>query len=68
MVDILDGAANADPGSCLTPGPRPASERIEPDSGVEGTCGTVPDGEDGRGDARGGEDDRNVELVVRDPR
>jgi len=25
-------------------------------------------GEDGRGDARGGEGDRNVELVVRDPR
>ena len=44
MIDILDGAANADPGSCLPPGLRPATQRIEPDSGVEGTCGTVPDG------------------------
>src|SRR5215217_8417815 len=44
MIDILDGAANADPGSCLPPGLRPAGRRIDPDSGVEGTCGTLPDG------------------------
>ena len=44
MIDILDGAANADPGSCLPPGLRPATQQIEPDSGVEGTCGSVPDG------------------------
>jgi len=44
MIDILDGAANADPASCLPPGLRPASSRIEPDSGIEGTCGTLPDG------------------------
>jgi len=44
MIDILDGAADADPGSCLPAGLRPASRRIEPDSGVEGPCGTLPDG------------------------
>ena len=44
IIDILDGAANADPRSCLPPGLRPTSRRIEPDSGVEGTCGTLPDG------------------------
>jgi metallophosphoesterase (TIGR03767 family) len=44
MIDVLDGEANADPGSCLPAGLRPASKRVDPDSGVEGTCGTVPDG------------------------
>ena len=43
MIDILDGAANADPRSCLAEGLRPERRRIDPDSGVEGTCGTVPD-------------------------
>ena len=43
MIDIHDGAANADP-SCLPAGLRPTSKQVEPDSGVEGTCGTVPDG------------------------
>jgi len=44
MIDILDGDANADPRSCLEAGLRPQGSKIEPDSGVEGTCGTVPDG------------------------
>jgi metallophosphoesterase (TIGR03767 family) len=44
MIDILDGAANAEEGSCLPPGLRPSSRRVDPDSGVEGTCGTLPDG------------------------
>src|SRR5215210_643325 len=44
MIDILDGAANADPDSCLQDGLRPTSRRVDPNSGVEGTCGTVPDG------------------------
>ena len=44
MIDILDGEANGGPGSCVPAGLRPATKQIEPDSGVEGTCGTVPDG------------------------
>jgi len=44
MIDILDGEANGDPGSCVPAGLRPATKQIEPDSGLEGTCGTVPDG------------------------
>ena len=46
MIDILDGAADADadPRSCLPAGLRPTSRRVDPNSGIEGSCGTVPDG------------------------
>ena len=45
MIDILDGAANADPRLLpAAPACGPRARQIEPDSGVEGTCGTVPDG------------------------
>ena len=46
MIDIHDGAANGDPDSrsCLTDGLRPTSRQVDPNSGVEGSCGTVPDG------------------------
>src|SRR5215218_1682720 len=44
MIDILDGAANPDPDSCLTDGLRPTGRQVDPNSGVEGTCGTIPDG------------------------
>ena len=44
MIDILDGAANADPRSCLPAGLRPTGRRVDPNSGIEGSCGTVPDG------------------------
>ena len=44
MIDILDGAANADPRSCLPAGLRPDGRRIDPNSGIEGSCGTTPDG------------------------
>src|SRR5215211_4582798 len=44
MIDILDGAANPDPDSCLAAGLRPADRRVDPNSGVEGSCGTIPDG------------------------
>ena len=45
MIDILDGAANADPGSCLPAGLRP-DERAgsTPTRAIEGSCGTTPDG------------------------
>jgi len=44
MIDILDGAANPDPDSCLQDGLRPTSGELDPNSGVEGSCGTIPDG------------------------
>jgi metallophosphoesterase (TIGR03767 family) len=44
MIDILDGEGNDDPRSCLPAGLRPATKQVEPDSGVEGTCGTPHDG------------------------
>ena len=48
VIDILDGAANADDGANATPNCvpaalRPPDRRVDPNSGVEGTCGDVPD-------------------------
>jgi metallophosphoesterase (TIGR03767 family) len=43
MIDILDGAAYGGD-SCVPAALRPAGRRVDPNSGVEGTCGTVPDG------------------------
>ena len=45
MIDILDGAANADPRSCLPARAAAATAAgSSPNSGIEGSCGTVPDG------------------------
>ena len=42
MIDILDGEANGRP-SCIPAGLRPAGRKIDPNSGIEGTCGTTRD-------------------------
>ena len=46
MIDILDGAANADPGSCLPPGLRPATQQDRARLGRRGhlrhACPTAP--------------------------
>ena len=42
MIDILDGAANGRP-SCIPAGLRPTGRKVDPNSGVEGTCGTTRD-------------------------
>ena len=49
VVDILDGEANGDPGSgqlrnCAPEGLRPTARRVDPNSGIEGSCATAPDG------------------------
>ena len=42
MIDILDGAAYGG-GSCVPAGLRPGGRKVEPNSGVEGTCGVARD-------------------------
>jgi hypothetical protein len=62
---LLDHAAGPDPGPGVSADPAQLSSISrelsfnDPDSS---------NGEDGHPDARGGDEDRNVELVVRDPR
>jgi len=48
VVDILDGEANGDPGSgqlrnCAPEGLQPTARRVDPNSGIEGSCATAPD-------------------------
>ena len=63
---ILDHDAPRQPGLGRRVARRSSSPRSRASSPT--TTRTRENGEDGRADARGGEGDRNVELVVRDPR
>ncbi len=50
FIDILDGAGGSgpspgEPGGCVPPALRRTGQQVDPNSGIEGTCGQPPDGQ-----------------------